>query len=96
MPSGSGPRRIRSLFTVFRIRARQGLGGLTKTNAIDRGYAGKRLTQPTRCAVKPLYPNAAVACPWIPAYAGMTVSKKLHPYLVIPAQAGIQKGHCNT
>ena len=67
------------------------------TAAPPVGYAGKRLTHPTRCSAKSLYLNTAAACPWIPACAGMTVSEEIPPYLVIPAQAGIQKvsGHCN-
>src|SRR6218665_2113382 len=44
-----------------------------------------------------LYLSAAAAGPWIPAFTGMTVPEEFHPYLVIPAQAGIQKrsGHDN-
>ncbi len=59
------------------------------------GYAGKRLNPTYALAVKPLYLSAAVACPWIPAGAGMTVSEEIRnstPYLVIPAQTGTQKG----
>jgi hypothetical protein len=54
------------------------------------GYAGKRLTHPAQCVVKPLYLSAAAACSWIPACAGMTVPEEIPLYLVVPAQAGIQ------
>ncbi len=43
---------------------------------------------------------AEAACYWIPACAGMTASEETRnspPYIVIPAQAGNQKGseHCD-